>query len=87
MEDTKVALIGIEPSGEPVDITRQVRATSTTGNSRETSKHGGLLALSGQERGGGDVGEVAIRRENTMSTGTTGMHSTFGDLLWIVRFV
>ena len=80
MEHTKVALVGVEPSSEPVDITSQVCATSTTGNSRETSEHGGLLALSRQERGGGDVGEVAIRREDTMSTSTTGMYSAFGDL-------
>ena len=86
MEHTKVALVGVEPSSEPVDITSQVCATSTTGNSRETSEHGGLLALSGQERGGGDVGEVAIRREDTVSTGTTGMDSAFGDLARMVRF-
>ena len=63
-----------------MDITSQVRTPPAASNSREPGEHGGLLALSGQERGGSDVGEVAIRREDTVSTGTTGMHSAFGDL-------
>ena len=64
-----------------MDITSKVCTTPATSDGRETDEHGGLLALGAQERGGGDVAPVGIRGEGTMGTGTTGMDSTFGDLL------
>lgn len=77
---TEVALVGVETSRETVDITSKVCATTATSDSRETDKHGCLLALAAQERGGSDVAPVGVRGEGTMGTRTTGMDSTFGDL-------
>lgn len=68
-----------------MDITSQVRTPPAASNSREPGEHGGLLALSGQERGGSDVGEVAVRGEDTVSASTARMDSTFGDLICLVR--
>lgn len=77
---TEVALVGVETSCETVDITGKVCTTPATSDSRETHKHGRLLALAAQERGGGDIAPVGVRGEGTMGTGTTSMDSTFGNL-------
>lgn len=64
-----------------MNIASQVGTAAATSDGGKANEHGGLLALASEEGSGGDVGEIAIRGEDTVSTGTTGVDSTFGDLL------
>lgn len=79
-DDIKVALVSVKAGGETVDIAGEVRTATTAGDGREPDEDGGLLALSGEEGGGGDVGEVAVRGEDTVGTCTPSMDGTLGDL-------
>lgn len=63
-----------------MDIPSQIRASSAACDGGEAEEDGGLLALRAQERGGGDVGVVAVGSKDTVGTSTTGVDRTFGDL-------
>jgi hypothetical protein len=79
-DDVKVALIGIESGGEAMDVAREVGATAATSDGREADEDRGFFALAVEERRGGDVGEVAVRGEDTVCTCATSMDSALGDL-------
>jgi hypothetical protein len=43
-DDVKVALVGVEPGSEAVDITSSVGTTTRTGNGGEADEDGSLLS-------------------------------------------
>ena len=61
-------------------IASKIGTTTTTSDSGKAHEHGSFLALFGEKRGRGEVGEVAVGDEDTMGTGATGMHGAFGNL-------
>lgn len=73
--------VNVQSRGEAVDITGSVGGTLGTSNGREADEDWCLLALSAQERGGGDVGPVTIAGEDTVGTGTTGVDDSLRNLL------
>lgn len=77
---TEVSFIGIESSRETVHIACGIGASTTSSNSRESRVHGCLFALFGKERGGGNVGPVAVGSECAVSSGASGVNSAFGNL-------
>jgi hypothetical protein len=60
---TKVALVGVEASGEAVHVSRRVSTASAAGHGREAHKGGRRLPGRREERRGRDVAIVAVAGE------------------------
>jgi hypothetical protein len=79
-DDVKIALVGVEPGCEAVNVAGKVGATAATSDGREADEDGGFFIFAVEEGRGGDVGEVAVRGEYTVGTCATSMDSALGDL-------
>jgi hypothetical protein len=66
-EHTEIALIGIEPRGEPMDITSCICTTAAPSHGGEADKDGRFLIFTTEERCGGNIREVSIGLEDSMS--------------------
>jgi hypothetical protein len=77
---TIVALVGIQTSGETVDIAGSIHTTSAAGHGRESDKDWSLFASCCQERRSSDVGPVCVRGEHSVCASPSGMDHTFWDL-------
>jgi hypothetical protein len=81
--NVKVTLISVKSRGKSMNVTRGISASSASSYGGESYKGWGLLAWGVQERGGSDIGPVAIRFENAMSTSTSSMYSSLWNTFMV----
>jgi hypothetical protein len=65
---TKVSFVSVEPSGEPMHISRRIYTAPLPDNSGHTSKHRRLFTCLRKERSSSNIAEIAVAREDTVGS-------------------
>lgn len=72
---TEVALVGVEPGGEAVDVSRGISTPTRARHGREAHKRRRVLAWSTQERSSRDVAPIRIALEGAKGPGAASVDS------------